>query len=67
MFVPGAVMTLGTGFIMHTVYKKLWKSILVGTLTVFTGTWIGSTISFILGRYVLRDLTNWLFKKFKIM
>lgn len=60
-------MTIGTGFIMHAVFKTVWKSVLVGTLTVFIGTWLGSALAFILGRYVLRDLTNRLIKYFKIM
>ena len=65
--VPGALMTIGTGFILYTVYEQVWKSVLVGTLTVFLGTWIGSGIAFLVGRYVLRDMTTSLIRRFKIM
>ena len=64
---PGALMTIGTGFVLHAVYDSLWKSILVGTLTVYLGTWIGSSLAFLIGRYVLRDLTKRLNSRYKVM
>ena len=42
-------------------------SVLVGTLTVFFGTWLGTCFSFFLGRYVLRDLTLRLNGRFVMM
>lgn len=51
---PGSLMSIGTGFILYTVFEGLmWKSILVGLLVVFLGTWLGSILAFLLGRYVL--------------
>ena len=71
LFIPGSLMTIGTGFIMHQVYKdddeQVWKSIVVGTLIVYLGTWLGSCLSFFLGRYVLRDMTERLNKRFLMM
>lgn len=65
---PGSLMSIGTGFIFYTVYKGLvWKSILVGLLVVFLGTWLGSILAFLLGRYVLQDLTRRLNAKYKTM
>ena len=58
MFVPGVVMTVGSGFIMHNVFDEKWQAILLGTLTVLLGAWIGATLTFLLGRYVLQDVTK---------
>ena len=65
--VPGALMTIGTGFILYTVYGVVWEAVLIGTLTVFLGTWFGSGIAFLIGRYVLRDLTGRLIRRYKTM
>ena len=65
---PGALMTIGNGFIYNEVYQgELWKSILVGSAAVYFGTWFGSCLAFLIGRYVLRDLTRRLVNKFKII
>ena len=40
---------------------------MIGTLTVFIGTWIGSIVSFVLGRYVLHGCVSRLNKRLKIM
>ena len=39
----------------------------VGTFTVFVGTWFGSVLSFLMGRYVMRDCTMRLSQKYKLM
>ena len=61
-------MTIGTGFIMDVVYEgEHWKSITVGVLTVFIGTWLGSLLSFFIGRYVFRELTLQMAKRYRVM
>ena len=54
---PASLMTISTGFILHSVFEELWATIIVGTITVFVGTWFGSVLSFLMGRYVMRDCT----------
>lgn len=56
--IPGTLMTIGTGFIMDAVYEGDRKSIVIGVLTCFLGTWVGSIFSFFIGRYVLRELST---------
>lgn len=67
LMVPGLLMTAGTGYIMQTVYKVKWKAILYGVLTVGSGVWLGSLISFLVGRYILKDFSARLFKKYKVL
>ena len=64
---PGGFINIGTGFVMSRVFEEKWKAILVGSLTAFFGEWIGSCISFVCGRYLLRDLARRLKNRFKIM
>ena len=64
---PASLMTISTGFILHHAYEALWATLLVGTVTVFIGTWFGSVFSFLIGRYVMRDCTTRLSRKYKLM
>ena len=66
--IPGTLMTIGTGYIMDAVYEgEHWKSIMVGVLTVFLGTWLGSLVSFFIGRYVFRELTLQIARRYRVM
>ena len=60
-------MTVGTGFILHSVFEETWITITVGTFTVFIGLWFGSVLSFLMGRYVMRDCTMRLSLKYKLI
>ena len=64
---PATLMTISTGFILHNVFEEVWITILVGTVTVFIGTWLGSVLSFLIGRYVMRDCTMRLSLKYKLI
>lgn len=65
---PGTMMTIPTGYIMHEVFDEThWKSIPVGVITVFLGTWVGSIVAFFIGRYIFKGLTERCAKKYKIM
>ena len=45
----------------------LWKSIIYGSITAYLGTWIGSLLAFLIGRYIFRDLARCLSDRYKIM
>ena len=51
MFLPGSVLTLGTGFIFK---------LLVGTITVSIGSTLGACAAFLVGRTLIR---NWILQK----
>ncbi len=56
---PGTIMSVPTGYIIHEVFEeKLYKSIPVGVLIVMLGTWVGSILAFLIGRYVFRSLAE---------
>lgn len=64
-FIPGAILTLGAGF----VFERAWglgPGILVGTLTVFIGASAGAIVSFLIGRYLLRDCVDRLAHRYTI-
>ena len=39
-FVPGSILTIGSGVILKQVFESIWKAILVGTAAI----WIGASI-----------------------
>jgi len=63
LFVPGIILTLGAGFSFACVFR-LGFGVLIGTLTVFIGASAGAIISFLLGRYLLRDYVVRLAKRY---
>jgi uncharacterized membrane protein YdjX (TVP38/TMEM64 family) len=65
---PGTMMTFPTGYIMHEVFdEKHWKSIPIGVLTVYLGTYVGSIFTFLIGRYVFKSLAERMSNKYKII
>jgi len=64
-FFPGSILTLGAGFVFANAFG-LGLGVLLGTLSVFFGAASGATMSFILGRYLLRDSVAGLTKKYVI-
>mmetsp|Transcript_24474 Transcript_24474/g.27871 ORF Transcript_24474/g.27871 Transcript_24474/m.27871 type:complete len:305 (-) Transcript_24474:305-1219(-) len=64
-FFPGSILTLGAGFVFANAFG-LGVGVLLGTLSVFFGAASGATMSFILGRYLLRDSVAGLTKKYVI-
>lgn len=41
-------------------------AILIGTISVFTGAWIGSILAFLLGKYVFREKSEEFAQKYKV-
>lgn len=60
LFIPGALLTVGCGLVYGMIFG-LGRGVVIGTAVVFVGASIGSILSFILGRYLLRDcVSKWL-------
>ncbi|KAL3912485.1 MAG: hypothetical protein SGARI_001131 [Bacillariaceae sp.] len=66
LFVPGTILTLGAGFVFSASFGSLGVGILLGVIAVFLGASAGATVSFLLGRYLLRDGVLKLSKKYKV-
>jgi uncharacterized membrane protein YdjX (TVP38/TMEM64 family) len=66
LFVPGTILTLGAGFVFSASFGSLGIGILLGVIAVFFGASAGATVSFLFGRYLLRDGVLKLSKKYKI-
>ena len=53
---PRAFMAIGTGYSLHLVHEESFKSVLVSSLAVWTGFWIGCNLNAKLVKYLLRDM-----------
>lgn len=65
-FVPGALLTIGCGFV-YTMAFGLGIGTLVGSVVVFVGASLGSELSFIIGRYILRDCAGKFFERYPLL
>ena len=53
-FVPGALLTLGSGFVFGSAVG-VGFGVVLASLSVFVGAALGSISAFLLGRYLMRD------------
>lgn len=53
-FIPGALLTIGCGAVFGMTLG-LGEGVAVGSVVVFVGASLGSVVSFVMGRYLLRD------------
>lgn len=67
IFLPGSLLTLGAGVALQAALKKTWLAIIIGTIGVWVGAWIGSNLAMLLGRYLFRDSAASLAKKYRVM
>ena len=65
LFIPGSILTLGSGFVFSASFG-LGIGVLLGSLAVFVGASAGAIVSFLLGRYLLRDSVSKLSMKYSI-
>ena len=65
LFIPGLILTLGAGFVFGHAFH-LGLGVVIGTMSVFLGASFGATVSFLLGRYLLRDWVLGLTKRYAI-
>ena len=66
-FLPGSLLTLGAGVALQAALENTALAILVGTIGIFVGAWIGSNLAMILGRYLFRDSTKKLAQKYRLI
>jgi len=65
-FVPGSLLTLGSGFVFGSVVG-VGMGVVLASLAVFVGDSLGSVVAFCLARYLLRDFVHErLVKKFTV-
>lgn len=55
LFIPGIILTVATGYALYDVYSSVLLTIFVGSISVWLGSQIGSSIALYLGRYVFRE------------
>lgn len=66
-FVPGSLLTLGSGFVFGSAVG-VGYGVLLASVAVFVGASLGSTAAFLLGRYLMRDcVRNRLVKKYPVI
>merc|ERR1712176_500249 len=65
LFIPGSILTLGSGFIFANVYG-LGYGVILATVAVFIGASAGAIVAFLLGRYLLRDWVKTLTTKYPL-
>lgn len=63
LVIPGSILTLGAGFVFSKAFG-LGLGVVLGTLSVFLGASLGAMISFLLGRYLLREWVQKLSKRY---
>jgi len=65
LFIPGSILTLGSGFIFANVFG-LGFGVLLASVAVFIGASAGAIVAFLLGRYLLRDWVKTLTTKYPL-
>jgi uncharacterized membrane protein YdjX (TVP38/TMEM64 family) len=65
LFIPGSILTMSAGFVFASAFG-LGGGIILVTLSTLIGASIGAAASFLLGRYLLRDLVQRLARKYTI-
>lgn len=66
-FLPGSLLTLGAGVALQAALENTGLAILVGTIGIFVGAWIGSNLAMLLGRYLFRDAAKDLAQKYRLI
>ena len=67
IFLPGSLLTLGAGVALQAAFENTGLAILIGTIGVWVGAWIGSNLAMLLGRYLFRDSAASLAKKYRVI
>lgn len=56
LFVPGSILTIGTGFAFHRAFSEsIVLAVLLSSTAVFIGASLGSIACFLLGRFLFRE------------
>mmetsp|Transcript_1140 Transcript_1140/g.2276 ORF Transcript_1140/g.2276 Transcript_1140/m.2276 type:complete len:292 (-) Transcript_1140:437-1312(-) len=65
LFIPGSILTLGSGFVFSVVFGLGW-GVFLATVAVFVGAGLGAVVAFLLGRYLLQEQVEKLAKKYPV-
>jgi uncharacterized membrane protein YdjX (TVP38/TMEM64 family) len=65
--VPGALLTLGSGFVFSASFDgSIFWGVVLGTVAVFIGAFASATVAFLLGRYLFHDSVRRLSAKYTL-
>jgi len=53
--IPGSLLTIGGALALQQAYQKTWLAVLVGSIAIWLGAWIGSNLAMLNGRYLFRE------------
>lgn len=66
LFVPGSILTLGTGYAFGNAFESTAKAVAMASTAVFIGATLGSLCAFLLGRYLFRDCVQRMALRYKM-
>ena len=55
LVLPGSLLTIGTGVALMKAYDNTWMALVVGSTSVWLGTWLGSILAMLIARYLFRE------------
>ena len=64
-FLPVEYLTLGAGYVLHEKLEHELKAVVMCSIAIWTGTWIGSSLNAKIIKFLLRDRLKSLFDKFR--
>ena len=64
-FLPVEYLTLGAGYVLHEKLEHEFKAVVMCSIAIWTGTWIGSSLNAKILKFLLRDRLKSLFDKFR--
>ena len=66
-WIPGSLLTIGAGVALNQALESTALAILIGSIGVWVGAEIGSTLAMLIGRYLFRDSAANLAKKYRVI
>lgn len=67
LMLPYTLFAVGAGYALSRTFSSQLVTMLVGTITVFTGALLGALLAFVCGRYILRNQVQNAAQKSKIL
>ena len=64
---PYSIVAVSAGWAFNQTFERKAVAVTVGSTAVFAGAWLGAMLSFLLGRYLVRDQVKSLVEKFKLI
>ena len=65
-FLPVEFLTLGTGYVLHEKLGHELKAVVMCSIAIWTGAWIGSSLNSKILKFLLRDRIKILMSKFHL-